>query len=193
MTLEVTDDALRFIAAQGFDPVYGARPLRRFIVRDAETIIRRALLSGDMPDGSAVTVDVQEGEIFVGHEQLASLAVDEGAARNHSDSAAKAGLVALVRSAAVELARQRIRVNAVLPGWIASDMSARAERSQAFTDSVISRVPIGRWGRPEELAGVAVYLASDAAGYQTGTSVVDGGYSILNPEDRYGDRRRPRR
>ena len=52
MTLEVTEAARRFIAEQGFDPVYGARPLRRFIAHEVETRIGRALLAGDVPDGA---------------------------------------------------------------------------------------------------------------------------------------------
>lgn len=111
---------------------------------------------------------------------VASLAAIEGAGRNHAYGAAKAGVTAMVRSAAVELARHEIRVNGVLPGWIATDMTTEAQGSHAFTDRVISRIPAGRWGRPEDLAGVAVFLASDASAYQTGsTIVVDGGYSIF--------------
>ncbi|MFG1960276.1 hypothetical protein [Nonomuraea sp. NPDC049028] len=53
------------VADQGYDPVYGARPLRRFIAREVETRIGRALLSGDVPDGSTVTVDVDHGELSV--------------------------------------------------------------------------------------------------------------------------------
>jgi ATP-dependent Clp protease ATP-binding subunit ClpB len=70
MSLEVTEAALRFIAQQGFDPVYGARPLRRFIAREVETRIGRALLSGDVPDGSVIRVGVEEGEIVVSSEAL---------------------------------------------------------------------------------------------------------------------------
>ncbi|WP_358552265.1 ATP-dependent chaperone ClpB [Nonomuraea sp. NPDC049750] len=62
LTLEVTEAARRLIANQGYDPVYGARPLRRFIAREVETRIGRALLSGDIPEGSTVTVDVDKGE-----------------------------------------------------------------------------------------------------------------------------------
>jgi ATP-dependent Clp protease ATP-binding subunit ClpB len=65
MTLEVTEQARRFIARQGFDPVYGARPLRRFIAREVETRIGRALLAGDTPDGAAVTVDTADAELTV--------------------------------------------------------------------------------------------------------------------------------
>jgi ATP-dependent Clp protease ATP-binding subunit ClpB len=68
MTLEVSEDALRFIAQQGFDPVYGARPLRRFIAREVETRIGRALLGGDVPDGSRIRIDVEEGDIVVRHD-----------------------------------------------------------------------------------------------------------------------------
>jgi ATP-dependent Clp protease ATP-binding subunit ClpB len=65
LTLEVTEAARRLIANQGYDPVYGARPLRRFIAREVETRIGRALLSGDVPEGSTVTVDVDKGELTV--------------------------------------------------------------------------------------------------------------------------------
>lgn len=111
---------------------------------------------------------------------VASLAAISGAARNHAYGASKAGLTAFVRSAAVELARHGIRVNGVLPGWTATDMTSAAQSSPVFTDRVISRVPMGRWGRPEEFGGVAVYLAADASSYQTGTTVlVDGGYAVF--------------
>ncbi|WP_448624309.1 SDR family NAD(P)-dependent oxidoreductase [Geodermatophilus sp. URMC 64] len=111
---------------------------------------------------------------------VASLAAIEGAGRNHAYGMAKAGLTALVRSSAVELARHGIRVNAVLPGWIATDMTTAAQEAPAFAEKVIPRVPAGRWGRPEEFGGIAVYLAADASSYQTGTTVViDGGYSIF--------------
>jgi len=68
MTLEVTRDARRFIAQQGFDPVYGARPLRRFIAREVETRIGRALLSGDVDDGAVIRVTLQEGDLEVTHQ-----------------------------------------------------------------------------------------------------------------------------
>ncbi|HSZ29314.1 MAG TPA: hypothetical protein VK784_06095 [Pseudonocardiaceae bacterium] len=58
MTLEVTDEARRFMTAQGFDPVYGARPLRRFIAREVETRISRALLTDAIPDGRTIQVQL---------------------------------------------------------------------------------------------------------------------------------------
>ncbi|MFL6149779.1 MAG: ATP-dependent chaperone ClpB [Pseudonocardiaceae bacterium] len=68
MTLEVTEDARRFIAAQGFDPVYGARPLRRFIAREVETRIGRALLTDAIPDGATIRVELKGDELVVTHD-----------------------------------------------------------------------------------------------------------------------------
>ena len=68
MTLTLTDGARRFMAEKGFDPVYGARPLRRFIAHEVETRIGRALLGGDVHDGAAIRVDVNEGELEVTYE-----------------------------------------------------------------------------------------------------------------------------
>jgi ATP-dependent Clp protease ATP-binding subunit ClpB len=68
MTLEVTEETRRFIARQGFDPVYGARPLRRFIAREVETRIGRALLAGDARDGATIRVDMLDGELTVAYE-----------------------------------------------------------------------------------------------------------------------------
>ena len=67
MTLEVTAAARRYIARQGFDPIYGARPLRRFIAREVETRIGRALLAGDARDGAAIEVDYAQGDLTVGY------------------------------------------------------------------------------------------------------------------------------
>jgi ATP-dependent Clp protease ATP-binding subunit ClpB len=67
MTLEVTDEARRFIAAQGFDPVYGARPLRRFIAREVETRIGRALLTDAIGDGATIRVELKGDELVVTH------------------------------------------------------------------------------------------------------------------------------
>ncbi|GII64196.1 chaperone protein ClpB [Sphaerisporangium krabiense] len=65
MTLDVSQDALRYIAEQGFDPVYGARPLRRFIAREVETRVARALIAGDVRDGAVIHVDVVDGRLTV--------------------------------------------------------------------------------------------------------------------------------
>ncbi|HXL19716.1 MAG TPA: type VI secretion system ATPase TssH, partial [Streptosporangiaceae bacterium] len=68
ITPELTKEARRLIAHEGFDPVYGARPLRRFIARDVETRIGRALLAGDVEDGAVIQVDAVDGEITVSYK-----------------------------------------------------------------------------------------------------------------------------
>lgn len=109
-----------------------------------------------------------------------SLGAIEGAGRNQAYGATKAAVLAMANGCAVELARYGIRVNSVLPGWIATDMTDGLQDSEIFTRNVISRVPLGRWGTPEDFEGVAVYLGSDASSFQTGSSVlIDGGYSIF--------------
>ena len=111
---------------------------------------------------------------------IASLAAIEGAARNQAYAATKGGLISMIKSCAVELARYGVRANTILPGWIATEMTAHAQETQAFTDKVISRVPARRWGDAADFGGLAVYLASDAASYHSGdTLIVDGGYSIF--------------
>jgi ATP-dependent Clp protease ATP-binding subunit ClpB len=71
MTLELTDEARRLVAAQGFDPVYGARPLRRYIAHEVETRIGRALLAGDVHDGATLRVDARGGKLVVDYDNPA--------------------------------------------------------------------------------------------------------------------------
>jgi len=71
MTLEISEEARRYIAQQGFDPVYGARPLRRFISREVETRIGRALVAGDVRDGAVIRVGLADGEIAVTYDNPA--------------------------------------------------------------------------------------------------------------------------
>ena len=109
-----------------------------------------------------------------------SVSAIHGAPQNQAYAATKAGVLAMVRGTAVELARYGIRANAVLPGWIATDMTERLQNWDAFNEKAIGRVPMRRWGEGEDFAGIAVYFASDASRFHTGDSVViDGGYSIF--------------
>lgn len=103
-----------------------------------------------------------------------------GAPRNQAYAATKAGVLAMVRATAVELARHEIRANAVLPGWIATEMTERLQNWDTFNEKAIGRVPMRRWGEGSDFAGIAVYFASDASRFHTGDSVViDGGYTIF--------------
>jgi len=111
---------------------------------------------------------------------IASLAAIEGAARNEAYAATKGGVISMIKSVAVEHARYGMRANAILPGWIATDMTAQAQAAPAFAEKVIPRVPARRWGEPGDFGGVAVYLTSDSSSYHSGdTFVIDGGYAIF--------------
>ena len=111
---------------------------------------------------------------------ISSLSAIDGAARNEAYAATKGAVISMIRAIAVEHARYGVRANAILPGWIATDMTQGAQANQTFTDRVISRVPARRWGEPSDFGGVAVYLASDASKYHSGDSfVIDGGYAIF--------------
>ena len=80
----------------------------------------------------------------------------------------------------IECGRYGSRATSTLPGCIASDMTAGAQDNDVFTTKVITRVPIRRWGEPEDFGGMAVYLASDASRYHSGTTlIIDGGYAVF--------------
>lgn len=108
----------------------------------------------------------------------ASTAAIEGAARNSHYGASKGAVTSYVRALAVELARHRIRVNSILPGWIVTDMTEKSVNNPKFADAVMPRIPARRWGSMDDFGGIAVYLASDASAYTTGEQfVIDGGYT----------------
>ncbi len=108
----------------------------------------------------------------------ASTAALEGAARNSHYGASKGAVTSFVRALAVELARHRVRVNSILPGWIVTEMTERSVNDGKFAAAVMPRIPARRWGHGDDFAGIAVYLAGDASAYTTGEQfVIDGGYT----------------
>ena len=93
-------------------------------------------------------------------------------------SASKGGVVQFTKSLALFWARDNIQVNAILPGWIHTDLTASS--SSERYNAIRARIPHGRWGEPDELAGAAVFLASHASDYVTGIALpVDGGYTSM--------------
>ena len=94
-------------------------------------------------------------------------------------AASKGGVAQLTKSLAIAYAPDGIRVNAVAPGWIETPLTQGLREDTARAQAVLARTPMGRWGRPADIAGPALFLASPLAGFVTGTVlVVDGGYSV---------------
>lgn len=95
-------------------------------------------------------------------------------------AASKGGVVQYTKSCAVAWAKDNVQVNCILPGWIVTEMTNQFK--VAFPDRyamIVGRTPAGRWGQPADLGGTAVFLASSASDFLTGTSIpIDGGYSV---------------
>jgi NAD(P)-dependent dehydrogenase (short-subunit alcohol dehydrogenase family) len=156
--VDMRTDTYRKILAVNLDGVF-------FTLREACRHMVDRANAGD-PGGSLVGI--------------ASLAAIEGAARNQAYAATKGAVISMIKSVAVEHARYGVRANAILPGWVATDLTAGAQANAAFAEKVIPRVPARRWGEPADFGGMAVYLASDASTFHSGdTLVIDGGYSIF--------------
>jgi 2-deoxy-D-gluconate 3-dehydrogenase len=103
-----------------------------------------------------------------------------GAAYAAAYSASKGAIVQLTKSLATAWAKDNIQVNAVLPGWIDTELTIAARQQVAgLHERILRRTPAGRWGVPEDLAGIAVFLAGPASDFVTGTAIpVDGGFSV---------------
>jgi 2-dehydro-3-deoxy-D-gluconate 5-dehydrogenase len=111
---------------------------------------------------------------------IASVNALLGAPHNVPYAASKGGLAALTRGLATAWAKENIQVNAILPGWIETEMTDTAKAHvPGLSDYVTLRTPAGRWGKPADLAGLAVFLAASGSDWVTGMSIpADGGYSI---------------
>jgi gluconate 5-dehydrogenase len=108
--------------------------------------------------------------------QIVSVAGIEGAPGLSFYSAAKAAVRFMTQSAARELAGSGVRLNSIAPGWIKTDLNAPLHDDPSSNEFVTTMIPMGRWGEPVEIVGAAIYLASDASSFVTGTTlVVDGG------------------
>jgi 2-deoxy-D-gluconate 3-dehydrogenase len=108
---------------------------------------------------------------------IASLLSFQGGIRVPSYAAAKSGVAGVTKAMANELAPRGVQVNAIAPGYITTNNTAALQGDETRNRQILERIPTGRWGRPEDIAGAAVFLASSAADYVTGQVLaIDGGW-----------------
>jgi len=108
---------------------------------------------------------------------IASMLSFQGGIRVPSYTASKSGVMGVTRLMANEWAKHEININAIAPGWFATNNTAPLRADPARSKEILGRIPEGRWGTPDDLKGVAVFLASDASNYVNGyTIAVDGGW-----------------
>jgi len=108
---------------------------------------------------------------------IASMLSFQGGIRVPSYTAAKSGVAGLTRALANELASLNINVNAIAPGYMATDNTAPLRSDKVRSETILKRIPAGRWGTPDDLKGAVVFLASEAARYMHGAIIpIDGGW-----------------
>lgn len=111
---------------------------------------------------------------------IASMLSFFGGARVPAYTASKGGVMQLTKALAVAWAADGIRVNAVAPGWIATPFTQALQDDPERSRAILTRTPMGRWGRPEDVSGAVLFLCSPAASFITGVTLpVDGGYSAM--------------
>jgi NAD(P)-dependent dehydrogenase (short-subunit alcohol dehydrogenase family) len=115
---------------------------------------------------------------IIGFSSIRAVAVEPG---QGVYAATKAGLVQLLRTAAAELGPSGVRLNAIAPGIVDTPLTAQIKDDPAWAQAYADKSALGRWSRPDELAGAVVYLASDASSFVTGAQLhVDGGWTAID-------------
>lgn len=179
--LDVADNAAIKALISGFERL-------DIVVNSAGIVLRQREYE---PDAFAEVVDVNlNGSMRVAEAarpllakqggsivNIASMLSFFGGAHAPAYSASKGGVVQLTKSLAIRYAPQNIRVNAIAPGWIVTKFTQAVQDDKARHDSIVRRTPMGRWGKPDDIGGAAVFLCSPAAAFITGVTLpVDGGY-----------------
>jgi 2-dehydro-3-deoxy-D-gluconate 5-dehydrogenase len=138
------------------------------------------VLEVDLSSQFVLTRAIGRTMLARGHGKVvftASLLSFQGGINVPSYTAAKSGIAGLTRALANEWAGQGVNVNAIVPGYVATDNTEALRDDPQRSQAILDRIPAGRWGRPDDFAGVAVFLASAASDYVHGTLIaVDGGW-----------------
>ena len=104
----------------------------------------------------------------------------QGSAKGQAYAATKGGMISMMLALSTEMARYQITANAIIPGWVDTAMTENLFAWDKFADTVMKRIPMRRWGTPDDFGAIAVYLMSDASRWHTGDVIkIDGGFSIF--------------
>ncbi|MEM7058443.1 MAG: SDR family oxidoreductase [Pseudomonadota bacterium] len=160
------------------------------LINNAGNTVRGA--DGQSPEGFEYNIDINLNSVFRLSQGLrgrlakrpgsivniASMTSYVASPRVPGYGASKAAILQLTKTMGELYAPDGIRVNAIAPGWIETNLTQAVRDMEGFEDTIKDRTPMGRWGKPSEMAGTALYLASpDLAGFVTGVTIpVDGGY-----------------
>jgi NAD(P)-dependent dehydrogenase (short-subunit alcohol dehydrogenase family) len=132
-------------------------------------------LTGTMRVCAAARAKLAEGRGTI--VNTASVLSFQGGGLVPGYAASKGGIAQLTKSLAIAYAADGIRVNAVAPGWIETPLTAALREDQARSSAILARTPLGRWGRPDDIAGGVLFLSSPLSGFVTGSVLaIDGGY-----------------
>jgi gluconate 5-dehydrogenase len=187
---DVTDGAAARAAVAAIESAHGRLDI---LVNNAGIQRRNPLVDFTKEDWDAIMATNLTAPFFVSQAALPGMIARKSGKIIHIASlmselarpsvvpytAAKGGVRQLTRGMAVELAPHGIQVNAIAPGYFATEMNRALIDNAEFNTWVCKRTPAGRWGQPDEIAGLAVFLSSPAANYMTGQMlVIDGGMSV---------------
>ena len=151
-------------------------PMEEFPLEKWEEMIK-VNLTGPFLLSQAVAKHMIEKGIKGSIVNTSSLIAVFGGVTVPAYAATKGGLTQLTKSMCNDLAKYGIRVNAIGPGWVKTEMTQAIQNNPERFQSISTRIPLGRWANPEDLAGLAVFLASEASAYITGQVIfIDGGY-----------------
>lgn len=185
---DITDEAAVEAGIAGIVSAQGAVDIvvnnagiqRRKLFHEFSYAEWRAVIDTHLNGSFLVTRAVVPGMIerkFGRIVMIGSVAVQQPKQAISAYAAAKGGLTTLVRALAAELGGHGITANAVAPGFIATEFTKALQEDEAFTRSMLARVPSGRWGVPDDLAPAVIYLASKAGAFVNGSVLtVDGGF-----------------